>query len=49
MAHGLPDDVLDRAFEQARGFRAAFPVPGFSLSRFDEDEVWRPWRAYDFS
>ncbi|WP_395295842.1 2'-5' RNA ligase family protein [Kitasatospora hibisci] len=49
VAHGLPDDVLDRAFEQARGFRAAFPVPGFSLSRFDEDEVWRPWRAYDFS
>lgn len=48
VAHGLPDDVLDQAYEQARGFRASFPVPGFSLSRFDADEVWRPWRDYQF-
>ncbi|WP_308271651.1 2'-5' RNA ligase family protein [Kitasatospora sp. SUK 42] len=49
VAHGLSDDVLDQAYEQARTFRAAFQVPGFSLSRFDEDEVWRPWRDYAFS
>ncbi|WP_241002741.1 2'-5' RNA ligase family protein [Streptomyces sp. CB01881] len=49
VAHGLPEDVLDQAYEQARGFRAAFTVPGFSLSRFDADEVWRPWRSYAFS
>ncbi|MFD7448892.1 2'-5' RNA ligase family protein [Kitasatospora sp. NPDC059827] len=49
VAHGLSEDALDRAYEQARGFRASFPVPGFSLSRFDADEVWRPWRAYRFS
>ncbi|MFJ2576408.1 2'-5' RNA ligase family protein [Kitasatospora aureofaciens] len=49
VAHGLPDDVLDQAYEQMRGFRASFPVPGFGLSRFDADEVWRPWRSYHFS
>ncbi|WP_051837856.1 2'-5' RNA ligase family protein [Streptomyces sp. NRRL WC-3742] len=49
VAHGLPEDVLERAYEQARGYRASFRVPGFSLSRFDADEVWRPWRAYAFA
>ncbi|MFJ1703051.1 2'-5' RNA ligase family protein [Kitasatospora sp. NPDC088346] len=48
VAHGLPEPVLDEAFEQARGFRAAFEVTGFSLSRFGPDEVWRPWRGYRF-
>ncbi|GHF48948.1 phosphoesterase [Kitasatospora xanthocidica] len=48
VAHGLPDDVLDQAYEQARGFRASFVVPGFGISRFDADEVWRPWRSYSF-
>lgn len=48
VAHGLPEDVLDQAFDKARTFQAAFPVPGFSLSRFDADGVWRPWRAYAF-
>lgn len=48
VAHGLPEPVLDQAFEQARGFRAVFEVPGFSLSRFGPDEVWRPWRGYRF-
>ncbi|WP_233288885.1 2'-5' RNA ligase family protein [Kitasatospora sp. MBT63] len=48
VAHGLPDPVLDRAFEQARDFRAVFEVAGFSLSRFGPDEVWRPWRTFGF-
>ncbi|MGW6914962.1 2'-5' RNA ligase family protein [Kitasatospora sp. NPDC054939] len=48
VAHGLPEDVLDEAYEKARTFQGSFTVPGFSLSRFDADEVWRPWRAYDF-
>ncbi|MFC8451325.1 2'-5' RNA ligase family protein [Kitasatospora sp. NPDC057223] len=48
VAHGLPEDVLDQAYEKARPFLAAFPVTGFSLSRFDADAVWRPWRAYAF-
>ncbi|GAA2254870.1 MULTISPECIES: 2'-5' RNA ligase family protein [Kitasatospora] len=48
VAHGLPDEVLDAAYEKARTFHAAFDVLGFCLSRFDADEVWRPWRGYLF-
>ncbi|KQV18393.1 MULTISPECIES: 2'-5' RNA ligase family protein [unclassified Kitasatospora] len=48
VAHGLPEEVLDRAYAEARTFHAAFPVPGFVLSRFGEDEVWRPLRSYAF-
>ncbi|WP_078660727.1 2'-5' RNA ligase family protein [Streptomyces sp. NRRL B-24484] len=48
VAHGLADDVLDEAQEKARAFHAAFTVPGFGLSRFGPDEVWRPWRDYTF-
>ncbi len=49
VAHGLPEAVLDEAHEKARTFHATFPVPGFSLSRFGADEVWRPWRTYVFA
>ncbi|MDH6578131.1 2'-5' RNA ligase family protein [Kitasatospora sp. MAP5-34] len=48
VAHGLAEDTLDQAHEQARSFHAAFPVPGFCLSRFGPDQVWRPWRGYAF-
>ncbi|GAA2786961.1 2'-5' RNA ligase family protein [Kitasatospora paracochleata] len=48
VAHGLPDEVLDQAYEKARGFHATFEVTGFVLSRFGPDEVWRPWRGYPF-
>ncbi|MEV4559338.1 2'-5' RNA ligase family protein [Kitasatospora sp. NPDC049285] len=48
VAHGLSEPVLDEAYEKARGFRAAFEVAEFVLSRFGADEVWRPWRSYRF-
>lgn len=48
VAHGLAEDVLDEAYEKARAYRAAFTVTGFTLSRFDADEVWRPCRSYAF-
>ncbi|MFI1520776.1 2'-5' RNA ligase family protein [Kitasatospora cineracea] len=48
VAHGLPEPVLDRAYEDARGFRAVFEVAEFVLSRFGADSVWRPWRSYAF-
>lgn len=48
VAHNLPDPVLDRAYLEMKGFRAAFEVPGFSLYRFGADEVWRPLHAYPF-
>ncbi|PYC78114.1 2'-5' RNA ligase [Streptomyces tateyamensis] len=49
VAHGLPEPVLDLAAEQAREFHAAFTVSGFTLSRFDRDEVWRPWETFEFA
>ncbi|GJF29604.1 phosphoesterase [Kitasatospora sp. NE20-6] len=48
VAHDLAEEVLDEAYEKARGFSAEFTVPGFGLSRFGPDEVWRPWRGYAF-
>ncbi|MFJ8438274.1 2'-5' RNA ligase family protein [Kitasatospora griseola] len=48
VAHGLADQVLDEAQEQARGFRAAFEVTEFVLSTFGADAVWRPWHGYAF-
>ncbi|MFG2818925.1 2'-5' RNA ligase family protein [Kitasatospora sp. NPDC048365] len=48
VAHGLAEQVLDEAYEKARGFTAAFAVDGFVLSRFGPDEVWRPCRDYPF-
>ncbi|MFE0462747.1 2'-5' RNA ligase family protein [Kitasatospora sp. NPDC058965] len=49
VAHGLPEPALEAAFDQARAFHAAFAVPGFTLSRFDLDEVWRPWETFTFA
>nr|WP_254552393.1 2'-5' RNA ligase family protein [Kitasatospora sp. MMS16-BH015] len=48
VAHALPEEALDRAHCETRAFHAAFAVPGFSLSRFGPDEVWRPCRTYPF-
>ncbi|WP_042383314.1 2'-5' RNA ligase family protein [Streptacidiphilus melanogenes] len=49
VAHDLPDEALDRAFTELRGFEAGFPVEGFSLYRFStDDQAWRPLRGYGF-
>ncbi|WP_051967045.1 2'-5' RNA ligase family protein [Kitasatospora mediocidica] len=48
VAHGLSEAALDAAYADVRGFQAAFAVPGFSLSRFGADEIWRPWQAFTF-
>ena len=48
VVHNLTEPVLDRAYEEMRGFRAGFAVPGFSLYRFGADGVWRPLHAYPF-
>ncbi|WP_441245736.1 2'-5' RNA ligase family protein [Kitasatospora sp. McL0602] len=48
VAHALPEEALDRAYRGSRAFHAAFAVPGFSLSRFGADGVWRPCRSYPF-
>ncbi len=48
VAHNVPEEALDRAHEELRGYRAEFTVPGFSLYRFGSDEVWRPLRGFPF-
>jgi 2'-5' RNA ligase len=48
VAHHLPDEALDRAFDKLAGYEASFPVRGFSLYEHGADEVWRPRRAFPF-
>jgi 2'-5' RNA ligase len=48
VAHAVEEAVLDRAHAEFRSYRAEFTVPGFSLYRFGEDEVWRPMRSFRF-
>ncbi|MFC8718357.1 2'-5' RNA ligase family protein [Kitasatospora sp. NPDC057198] len=48
VAHGLPEPVLDAAYEGTKRFRAAFEVTEFVLSRFGADAVWRPCAAFRF-
>jgi 2'-5' RNA ligase len=48
VAHHLPDDVLDLAFDELAGYEAGFPIWGFSLYEHGADGVWRPQRDYVF-
>ena len=45
VAHDLPDEALDRAFDELADYDAHFPVWGFSLYEHS-DGVWRPQRDY---
>lgn len=49
VAHALPDDSLDRAFDALAGFEARFVVSGFTLFEHGDDGVWRPEQAFPFS
>lgn len=46
VAHDLPDDVLDRAYDELSDYSARFDVWGFSLFEHGLDGVWRPQRDY---
>jgi len=48
VAHDLPPDALAWAFEQVRGYEAAFRVWGFTLFEQDVDGTWRPQRDFVF-
>jgi 2'-5' RNA ligase len=48
IAHDLPQDVLERAFDELAGFDVRFPVWGFSLYEHEADGVWRPQREFLF-
>lgn len=46
IAHDLPADVLQRAFDEMAGYDVRFGVWGFSLYEHGPDGVWRPQRDY---
>ena len=46
VAHDLPRDVLDRAFDEMASYDVRFPVWGFSLYEHGADAVWRPQRDF---
>ena len=48
VAHDLPSDALDRAFDAVRGYDATFRVWGFTLFELGADEVWVPQRDFVF-
>lgn len=46
VAHEVPDEALDAAFEAMAGYEATFSVESVSLFEHGDDSVWRPVRAY---
>jgi 2'-5' RNA ligase len=48
VAHDLPEDALDRAFDGLARYEATFPVWGFTLFEQDRQGVWRPQRDFPF-
>ena len=48
VAHDLPEEALDHAFEKLAAYEARFTVWGFSLYEHGGDGVWRPQRDFTF-
>lgn len=48
VAHHVPEEALDRAFEELSSYDARFSVWGFSLYEHGPDGLWRPQRDYAF-
>lgn len=46
VAHHLPDDVLDRAFDELTDFECRFQVAEFHLYVHDEEAGWQVSRSY---
>ncbi|MEZ5091477.1 2'-5' RNA ligase family protein [Nocardioides sp.] len=46
IAHHLPDDVLDLAFDDLAGFECVFEATAFHLYLHDDNEGWRPTREF---
>lgn len=49
VAHHLPDDALDRAFEELADFECSFEVGDFHLYVHRGDEGWVPTRRFDLA
>ncbi|WP_372409018.1 2'-5' RNA ligase family protein [Streptomyces luteireticuli] len=48
IAHGIPEEAMDRAFEELAEYEAAWTVAGFALYEQGADGVWRLDREYRF-
>jgi 2'-5' RNA ligase len=48
IAHDLPQDLLERAFDELAGYDVRFTVWGFSLYEHGADGVWRPRCDFTF-
>lgn len=46
VAHGLPDEVLDKAFGDLAGFECRFTVDEFTLYTHDDVDGWLPMRSF---
>jgi len=46
IAHHLPDETLDRAFDEMASFECVFTADEFHLYRHEDVEGWRPARDY---
>ena len=42
VAHDVPEDALDRAFDELAGYDARFPVEAIHVFEHGDDGVWRP-------
>lgn len=49
VAHDLPGDALDRAFDKLAAYEVWFRVDGFSLYQHGPDGVWRSCRDFAFA
>ena len=48
VAHDLPDEVLDRAFQSLSGFTGQFTAKEFALYVHDESGVWQVRERFEF-
>ncbi|WP_091125052.1 2'-5' RNA ligase family protein [Nocardioides terrae] len=46
VAHDLPDELLDQAFDELAGFECRFEVDRFHLYVHDDEDGWRPTRHF---
>lgn len=42
VAHHVPDDALERAFQDLAGYTASFEVDSIHLYELGDDDIWRP-------
>jgi 2'-5' RNA ligase len=49
VAHHLDDAALDKAFKALADYECTFEVTAFHLYVHGEDEVWRPYRAFELA